>query len=103
MKGFLFILLIAFIVCNPKKSFAHASKEEKIERQKMMKERLIKCIYENGSEELIEFVKKNEKELRKAIGANKDTLKKEDLRTIRDCKLKNVRERHEEMKKETGL
>ena len=45
-----------FIACDPQ-SFLHASKEERIERQKMMKARLIKCINENASEEFKKFVK----------------------------------------------
>ena len=102
MKGLLFIILIAFILCHPK-SFDDASKEEKIERHKIMKQRLIDCINENGSEELKEFVKKNEKSLRKAIGDNNKVLSKEDKAVIRDCRQKIIEERHQEMQKDVGL
>ena len=98
MKGFLFIILVVFIVCQPK-SFLDCSKEEQIEREKMMKQRLIDCINKYGSEELKEFVKKNEDDLKRALGYNANSFSKADKAVIRDCRQKIIEERHEEMKK----
>ena len=101
MRGFLIILLFAFIICQPN-SFIHASKEERLERQKIMKAKLIKCINENGDDVLKEFIKNNENELRKAFAMNKDKLTQEEKKVIRECRKKIIEERHEEMK-ENGL
>ena len=99
MKSFLFILLIVFIACDPQ-SFLYASKEERIERQKMMKARLIKCINENASEEFKKFVKIHEVNFRKAIAENKDKISKEDKKILRECRQKIIQERNEERQKE---
>ena len=87
MKVILFILLLSLIICDPD-SFIYASKEEKINREKMMKEKLLECIYENASEEFKLFVKENEANLRKAILNNRENIKKEDKLVMRDCKEK---------------
>ena len=99
MKSFLFIILIMFIACDPQ-SFLHASKEERIERQKMMKARLIKCINENASEDFKEFVKIHEVNFRQAIAENKDNISKEDKKILRECRQKIIQERNEERQKE---
>ena len=99
MKSFLFILLIVFIACDPQ-SFLYASKEERIERQKMMKARLIKCINENASEEFKNFVKIHEVNFRQAIAENKDKISKEDKKILRECRQKIIQERNEERQKE---
>ena len=99
MKSFLFLILFIFITCGPK-SFLNASKEERIERQKMIKARLIKCINENASEEFKEFIKIHEANFRKAIAQNKDNISKEDKRVLRECRQKIIQERNEERQKE---
>ena len=103
MKTILFLILLIFITCEPD-SYLYASKEERIERQKQVKAKLIKCIKENASPEFIEFVNENEAELRKAIAMNKDKLKKEDLLVIRKCRLNLIKAKNnKEIKKENGL
>ena len=103
MKAILFLILIIFITCG-RDSYLYASKEERIERQKQVKAKLIKCIKENASPEFIKFVNENEAELRKAIAMNKDKLKKEDLLVIRKCRLDLIKEKNnEEIKKENSL
>ena len=95
MKAIFFIILLSFIFCDPN-SFINASKEERIKREKIIKERLLKCIYENGSEEFKIFVKENEENLRKAFLDNRKNIKKEDKLVVRDCKKKIREERNEE-------
>ena len=103
MKSILFLLLIIFINCDPS-SYLYASKEERIERQKQVKAKLIKCIKENARPEFIKFVNENEAELRKAIAMNKDKLEKEDLLVVRKCRLDLIKKKNsEEKKKENGL
>ena len=103
MKSILFLILIIFITCG-RDSYLYASKEERIERQKQVKAKLIKCIKENASPEFIKFVNENEAELRKAIAMNKDKLKKEDLLVIRKCRLDLIKAKNnEEIKKENSL
>ena len=103
MKAILFLILIIFITCG-RDSYLYASKEERIERQKQVKAKLIKCIKENASPEFIKFVNENEAELRKAIAMNKDKLKKEDLLVIRKCRLDLIKKKNnEEIKKENSL
>ena len=99
MKSFLFLILIIFITCDPQ-SFLYASKEQKIERQKMIKSRLIKCIMENASEEFKEFTKINEENFRKAFNENRHTISKEDKRVVRECRQKIIQQRNEERLKE---
>ena len=103
MKAILFLILIAFIICQPN-SFMHASKEERLERQKIVKAKLIQCINENASEEFKEFVQKNIDNFRKAFAENRENISKEDKRVVRECRLKIIKERNEERnKKENGL
>ena len=103
MKIIIFLILIIFIICDPD-SYLYASKEERIERQKQVKAKLIKCIKENATPEFIKFVNENEAELRKAIAMNKDKLKKEDLLVIRKCRLDLIKAKNnEEIKKENSL
>ena len=93
MKAILFLILIISIISQPN-SYLHASKEERIERQKQVKAKLLKCIKENASPEFLEFVNENEAELRKAIALNKDRLKKEDLLVIRKCRLNLIKSKN---------
>ena len=102
MKAILFLILIIFIVCEPN-SYLLATKEEIIERQKIMKSKLIKCINENASEEFKEFVKKNEQTFRKSFSMNKDIINIEDKRVVRECRKKIIEERMKERKKREEL
>ena len=102
MRAILFLVLFMFILCQPK-SYLHATKEERIERQKIMKERLLKCIYENAREEFKKFVKENEETFRYSYSKNKDNISIEDKRVVRECRRKIIEERNEERKKELKI
>ena len=83
MRGFLLLILLFVISCQPSLLI---SKEERMNRQKAMKEKFIKCLKENASKDFIEFIEKNESNLRYAIAKNKKELNKEDLLVVRNCK-----------------
>ena len=102
MRAILFLILIIFIICEPN-SYLHATKEEMIERQKIIKAKLIKCINENASEEFKEFVKKNEETFRKSFSMNKDKISIEDKRVVRECRRKIIEERIKEREKRAEL
>ena len=89
MKSFLLLILIIAISCQPS---VLLSKEERMNRQKVMKEKFIQCLKENGSKKLIEFVEQNESNLRYAIAKNKKELSKDDKIVVKNCKIKLSRE-----------
>ena len=51
-----------------------------------MKEKLIKCIKENASNEFIEFVNENEAYFRYALAKHKKEISKSDLLVVRHCR-----------------
>ena len=102
MKTILFLILFIFITCQPN-SYWHASEEERIERQKIVKAKLIQCINENASEEFKQFVQENLENFRRAFAMNKEKISKEDKKVVRECRQKIILQRNEERKKENGL
>ena len=80
MKGFLFLILFIAIVCQPSLLI---SKEERIARQKEMKELFIKCLKEKASKEFVEAMNQNIPNLRMYIMQNKGTISIEDKKAIR--------------------
>ncbi len=85
MKAFLLLILLISISCQPS---LLVSKEERMNRQKAMKEKFIQCLKENGSKEFIQFVEENESNLRYAIAKNKKELSKNDKLVVKNCKIK---------------
>lgn len=85
MKYFFLLILFIAIACQPSLLI---SREERIKRQKEMKEKFIKCLKENGSNEFINFINENEANLRYAIAKNKNQISTNDKLVIRDCKRK---------------
>ena len=83
MKGFLFLILFIAIACQPSLLI---SKEERISRQKEMKELFIKCLKEKASKEFVEAMNQNIPNLRMYIMQNKGTISIEDKKAIRYCK-----------------
>ncbi len=83
MKVFLLLILLITTSCQPSLLI---SKEERIQRQKEMKEKLIKCIKENASNEFIEFVNENEANFRYALAKHKKEISKSDLLVVRHCR-----------------
>ena len=53
-----------------------------------MKEKFINCLKENASKEFLEFIEKNESNLRYAIAKNKNEISMEDKIVVRKCKEK---------------
>ena len=85
MKTFLFLILIFIISCQP--SF-YSTKEQRISKQKEMKEKFINCLKEKASKEFLEFIEQNESNLRYAIAKNKKQISLEDKLLVRECKEK---------------
>ena len=85
MRTFLLLILGIIISCHHS---ALMSKEERLNRQKAKKEKFIKCLKENASKSFIEFIDKNESNLRFAISKNKNNIAQEDLLVVRSCKQK---------------
>ena len=85
MKSILLLILVIAISCQPS---VLLSKEERMNRQKVMKEKFIQCLKENGSKKFIEFVEQNESNLRYAIAKNKKQISLEDKLLVRECKEK---------------
>ena len=83
MKSILLLILVIAISCQPS---VLLSKEERMNRQKVMKEKFIQCLKENGSKKFIEFVEQNESNLRYAIAKNKKELSKDDKIVVKNCK-----------------
>ena len=83
MKGFLFLILFIAIACQPSLLI---SKEERIARQKEMKELFIKCLKEKASKEFVEAMNQNIPNLRMYIMQSKGTISIEDKKAIRYCK-----------------
>ena len=83
MKGFLFLILFIAIACQPSLLI---SKEERIARQKEMKELFIKCLKEKASKEFVEAMNQNIPNLRMYIMQNKGVISIEDKKAIRYCK-----------------
>ena len=83
MKGFLFLILFIAIACQPSLLI---SKEERIARQKEMKELFIKCLKEKASKEFVEAMNQNIPNLRMYIMQNKGAISIEDKKAIRYCK-----------------
>ena len=55
---------------------------------KEMKEKFINCKKENASKEFLEFIEKNESNLRYAIAKNKKEISMDDKIVVRKCKEK---------------
>ena len=85
MKTFLFLILLFFISCQPS---LLKSREQRMAKLKEMKEKFINCLKEKASKEFLEFIEKNESNLRYAIAKNKNEISMEDKIVVRKCKEK---------------
>ena len=97
MKSFLILILFISIACEP--SILNAPKDQRLKIQKRIKEKLIKCIDENASQDFKNYINRNEEELRLSNYMKKEKINKEDKKVIKECRKKAFKKLNEEIKK----